>query len=166
MSGSRDFGAGSPRQSIGSQRHPIAPDTRRISAMSDAPLGAGDQFTPIQAKPDAIAQGVLARVDAVLPQAGGPYPLHAARCRNRRHLHTRPRGLGPCPRRSRIRHARSVRGMSKIGPHDARPSRPRILGEHRSPRQLPPSERRILKNLLNLRSYSTDVFALKLPATV
>ncbi|MBT3398512.1 MAG: LegC family aminotransferase [Rhodospirillaceae bacterium] len=45
--------------------------------MSDASLGTGDPFTPTLALPDTIAQDVLARVDAILPQAGGPHPLHA-----------------------------------------------------------------------------------------
>ena len=45
--------------------------------MSDASLGTGDPFTPPCAPPDTVAQDVLARVNAVLPQAGGPHPLHA-----------------------------------------------------------------------------------------
>jgi dTDP-4-amino-4,6-dideoxygalactose transaminase len=47
--------------------------------MSDAQLEAGERFTANHPVTNAkgIAEDVLARIDTVLPRAGGPYPLHA-----------------------------------------------------------------------------------------
>ena len=47
--------------------------------MSDAQLEAGERFKPNHpvANSHGIADDVLARIDTVLPRAGGPYPLHA-----------------------------------------------------------------------------------------